>query len=159
MGDGDLPNDPLTALICDEGYIINPDGTGCIPETSVIVHGVITAMASGLPIAGVTVTVQPFDSDPVQTDANGYFRVTGGPTSDDDIIVMYSHPEYLFKATPINDSQNVAKLPGEPDRYWHVEMSADSNTLAAVGMNGTALLWRAPSWAEIEAAEQAETTR
>jgi hypothetical protein len=48
----------------------------------------------------------------------------------------------------------VANLPGELDQYWLLEMSADGNTLAAVGSHGPTLLWRAPSWAEIEAAER-----
>jgi hypothetical protein len=38
-------------------------------------------------------------------------------------------------------------------------MSADGNTLVAVGMKNTALLWRAPSWADIEAAEQTSNAR
>ena len=46
----------------------------------------------------------------------------------------------------------VAALPGESDTYWNVGMSADNSTVFAVGSERV-LLWRAPSWAEIEAAE------
>jgi WD40 repeat protein len=46
----------------------------------------------------------------------------------------------------------VATLAAEPDVYWSSGMSADNNTVFAVGER-SALLWRAPSWAEIEAAE------
>ena len=53
----------------------------------------------------------------------------------------------------------VAKLSGPPDYYQFVDMSSDGNTLVAVGgAQRTALLWRAPSWAEIEAAEKGQVT-
>ncbi|MHC1764359.1 MAG: protein kinase [Verrucomicrobiia bacterium] len=47
----------------------------------------------------------------------------------------------------------VIALPGESDVYWNVGMSADNSTVFAVGSERI-LLWRAPSWAEIEAAER-----
>lgn len=47
----------------------------------------------------------------------------------------------------------VATLSGEADVYWFSRMSADNNTVYAVGEKSV-LLWRAPSWAEIEAAEK-----
>lgn len=47
----------------------------------------------------------------------------------------------------------VATLSGEADVYWFSRMSADNNTVYAVGEKSV-LLWRAPSWAEIEAAEE-----
>jgi WD40 repeat protein len=49
----------------------------------------------------------------------------------------------------------VATLSAEPDVYWWSGISADNNTVFAVGEK-SALLWRAPSWAEIEAAEKGQ---
>ena len=49
----------------------------------------------------------------------------------------------------------VVALPGESDVYWNVGMSADNSTVFAVGSERV-LLWRAPSWAEIEAAEKGQ---
>ena len=50
----------------------------------------------------------------------------------------------------------VVALPGESDTYWNVGMSADNSTVFAVGSERV-LLWRAPSWAEIEAAEKRQS--
>jgi WD40 repeat protein/tRNA A-37 threonylcarbamoyl transferase component Bud32 len=47
----------------------------------------------------------------------------------------------------------VLTLSGSPDLYWRVGMSRDDSTVFAVGTQGV-LIWRAPSWAEIEAAEK-----
>jgi WD40 repeat protein/predicted Ser/Thr protein kinase len=52
----------------------------------------------------------------------------------------------------------VATLSGEPDVYWFSRMSADNDTVYAVGEKSV-LLWRAPSWAEIEAAEKGRMTQ
>jgi WD40 repeat protein len=38
--------------------------------------------------------------------------------------------------------------------FADVAFSPDGNTLAATALSGTANLWRAPSWEEIEAAEK-----
>jgi WD40 repeat protein len=50
-------------------------------------------------------------------------------------------------------ARSVATLTGTSDAVWFVEMSPDGNLIAASGYGGTTLLWRAPSWAEIEAKE------
>jgi WD40 repeat protein/predicted Ser/Thr protein kinase len=47
----------------------------------------------------------------------------------------------------------VATLSAEPDVYWWSGMSEGNNTVFAVGEN-SALLWRAPSWEEIEKIEK-----
>jgi WD40 repeat protein len=39
------------------------------------------------------------------------------------------------------------------------EFSPDGNTLLALSWHGATELWRAPSWAEIEAAERGDLTR
>jgi len=63
-------------------------------------------------------------------------------------------PADVVRLMDLGSHRYVATLSGEPDQYWFLEMSADGNTLAAVGHNGTALLWRAPSFEEIEAKEK-----
>lgn len=50
--------------------------------------------------------------------------------------------------------RDVATLPGEPGLYYTVQFSPDGNTLGAVTATGTALLWRAPSWADIDESER-----
>jgi WD40 repeat protein len=45
-------------------------------------------------------------------------------------------------------------LQGAGQYFVNLTFSPDGNTLAAVSLDGMAHLWRAPSWAEIEAAEK-----
>ncbi len=45
-------------------------------------------------------------------------------------------------------------LEGESPVVWQCEFSADGNVIGALNRSGVLLLWRAPSWPEIEAAEQ-----
>ena len=44
--------------------------------------------------------------------------------------------------------------PKEGQMFWDVCLSPDGNTLVANSLGGMAHFWRAPSWAEIEAAEK-----
>jgi hypothetical protein len=90
-----FPNDPLPALVCDDGYILNATQDGCLPATSVIVHGVVVDSMTSTPLAGVNVLVEPFSDTPVTTDANGYFKITGYLT-DDHLIAIYSVANYTF---------------------------------------------------------------
>ncbi len=68
-------------------------------------------------------------------------------------------PGDVVRLLDVESGRHVATLAGRADEFWFLEMSADNNSLAAVGMAGTALLWRAPSWAEIEAAEERQAAR
>ena len=65
-------------------------------------------------------------------------------------------PTDVVRLLDLASQRHVATLTGPPDEYWFLEMSTDLNTLVAVGVDQTALLWRAPSWAEIEATEKSE---
>ena len=62
------------------------------------------------------------------------------------------------KLWDVETGRDVATLPGEPGWYGHIGFSPDGNTLFAGSLEGTALLWRAPSWEEIEAAEKTQKT-
>jgi WD40 repeat protein len=71
-------------------------------------------------------------------------------------------PSDVVRLLDMGSQRHVATLAGPPDRvdqFWSLEMSADLNTIVAVGIDKTALLWRAPSWAEIEAEEKRQAAR
>ena len=50
--------------------------------------------------------------------------------------------------------RDVATLPGEPEFFPRLGFSPDGNTLFAGSVGLKTLLWRAPSWEEIEAKER-----
>ena len=54
--------------------------------------------------------------------------------------------------------RELLSLHGEGQFFVHVAFSPDGNTLVATSFDGIAHLWRAPSWAEIEAAEKGAVT-
>jgi len=55
----------------------------------------------------------------------------------------------------VESQQEVLVLEGEGSNFWRTEFSPDGNVLGSLNMNrkGVLHLWRAPSWAEIKAAE------
>jgi WD40 repeat protein len=60
----------------------------------------------------------------------------------------------VLRLLDLGSLRHVASLTGPSDQYFFVEISPDGNTLVAAGFNGTTVLWRAPSWAEIKAEER-----
>ncbi|MHC1767258.1 MAG: protein kinase [Verrucomicrobiia bacterium] len=70
------------------------------------------------------------------------------------LIASGSSPQGLVKIWDVDTGREVATLPGEPGNFNHIGFSPDGNTLFAGSLGGTALLWRAPSWEEIDAAEK-----
>jgi WD40 repeat protein len=54
--------------------------------------------------------------------------------------------------------EKLLMLEGQGSMFEAVAFSPDGNVLAAVNQRGVMHLWRAPSWAEIEATEQAQGT-
>jgi len=75
---------------------------------------------------------------------DGRRLITGGGAGSRDVVKLWD-PE---------SGREVAALTGEPGLYFCVGFSPDGKTLYAGSFLGTLLLWRAPSWAEIEAAEK-----
>jgi WD40 repeat protein len=63
-------------------------------------------------------------------------------------------PSDVVRLLDLGSQRHVATLAGQPDNYWFLEMSNDLSTLVASSQGKTALLWRAPSWDEIAAAER-----
>ena len=55
----------------------------------------------------------------------------------------------------MESQQEVLALEGEGSNFWRSESSPDGNVLGSENMKGVLHLWRAPSWAEIDAAEKA----
>jgi WD40 repeat protein len=53
----------------------------------------------------------------------------------------------------LESQQELLALAGEGSNFWRSEFSPDGNVLGSENMKGALHLWRAPSWAEIEAAE------
>ena len=60
----------------------------------------------------------------------------------------------VVRLLDVKSQRFVAALSGRPDKYRVIGMSADDSTIYAVG-DETALVWRAPSWEEIENVEKA----
>jgi WD40 repeat protein len=74
---------------------------------------------------------------------DGRRLATGGSSARDAVKLwdLIAHRELL-------------SLPAEGKYFFDLAFSPDGNTLAATSLGGIAHLWRAPSWAEIEAAEK-----
>ena len=75
--------------------------------------------------------------------SDGQRLLTGGGNTND-----------VVRLLDLESQRWVATLPGKPGAFYNLAMSPDGNTLAAVGSERFAVIWRAPSWAEIEAAER-----
>jgi WD40 repeat protein len=128
-----------------DGYMaFSPDGRTLAGSAT---EGLTTLwdVATGRVVATVRGNVRAVHG--VAFSPDGQRLISGGEDAADVVRLM-----------DLGSKRYVATLPGEPDDYWFLEMSADGSTLVAVGMKGTALLWRAPSWAEIEAAEKGAVT-
>lgn len=73
------------------------------------------------------------------------------------LIVSGKRASDVVRVLDLGSRRFVASLAGETDVYWFSRMSADNSAVYAVGTKNV-LLWRAPSWAEIEAAEKGKGT-
>jgi WD40 repeat protein len=73
------------------------------------------------------------------------------------LIASGTNPKDVVKLWDVETGRDLATLPGKPGWYVHIGLSPDGNTLFAASLEGTALIWRAPSWEEIAAAENRQT--
>ncbi len=67
------------------------------------------------------------------------------------LAVSGSGAEGVVRLWDVTTWRQVATLPGEAEWYAHIGFSPDGNTLFAASLAGRALLWHAPSLAEIDA--------
>jgi len=74
---------------------------------------------------------------------NGRRLATGGAVAQDAVILW-----------DIATQREILTLHRQGDAFFQVACSPDESTLAATSFAGLTYLWRAPSWAEIEAAER-----
>jgi len=70
------------------------------------------------------------------------------------LIASGTNPKAVVELWDVETGRDLAALSGEPGWYAHIGFSPDGNTLFAVSLERTALLWHAPSWEEIAAAEE-----
>jgi len=80
--------------------------------------------------------------------ADGRRIVTGHSSSQQTLNVVY--------LWDIATHRNVLALPGQGRGFYFVRFSPDGHALMAINSDGLLHLWRAPSWAEIAAAEAEE---
>jgi eukaryotic-like serine/threonine-protein kinase len=71
------------------------------------------------------------------------------------LMASGSNPRGVARLWDVEIDREIVTLPGESGYYIHVGFSPDTNTIFAASPpgDGPVLLWCAPSWAEIEAAE------
>ncbi len=66
------------------------------------------------------------------------------------LITTGTSPRGLAKVWDVATGRDVLTLPGEPGFFARVDFSPDGNTLFAINLQGGTVVWRAPSWEEIE---------
>jgi len=74
---------------------------------------------------------------------DGRRLATGGVTAQDAVILW-----------DIATQREILTLHGEGDTFFQVACSPDESALAATSFTGQTYLWRAPTWADIQAAEK-----
>ena len=62
------------------------------------------------------------------------------------------------KLWDVDSGQELLTLGGQGSLFWSTAFSADGNVVGSCNEKGALHLWRAPSWAEIEAAEKPEAS-
>jgi len=124
----------------------------------------VDSLLAGSAKDGATTVWDTATGDIVATMRANFRAVHGVAFSPDGqrLLSAGEDPKDVVRLLDLGSQRHVATLAGPPDRpdqFWFLEMSADGNTLAAAGISGTTLLWRAPSWAEIEQAEKEQGTQ
>jgi WD40 repeat protein len=118
----------------------------------------VAPLLAGSAADGLT-TIWDIRTGRIVTTIRANFRAVHGVAFSPDgqrLLSGGEDPSDVVRLLDLGSQRHVATLTGQPDQYWFLEMSADLNTLVAVGIDKTALLWRAPAWEEIKAAEKRE---
>jgi WD40 repeat protein len=84
----------------------------------------------------------------------GVYSVAFSP--DGKRLVAGSDGKEAIRIWAVEGHQQLLTLEGQGSFFSDSSFSPDGNMLGAVNWNGVVHLWRAPSWAEIEAAEMRE---
>jgi WD40 repeat protein len=74
------------------------------------------------------------------------------------LITVGTSARGIVKVWDVATGRDVVTLPGEPDFFPCIGFSPDGSTLFANRTGDKTLLWRAPSWEEIEEAEAKQKT-
>jgi WD40 repeat protein len=160
------PDNRTLAVLDEEGTVAWWDlasgrRQGYFPRHFASVDGKVAFSPDGLTLAGSAreglVTLWDVAARKILATMRSNVRFTYGVAFSPDgqrLICGGADPTEVVRLMDLRSRRFVASLPGEPDQFWFLQMSPDGNTLAAAGMYGTTLLWRAPSRAEIEAAEK-----
>ena len=93
---------------------------------------------------------------------SGHVRGTWGVVFSSDgrpLLTGGRDPRDAVKLWNLEPRNELVVMPAEGEIFFDVCFSPDGNTLVANSLGGVAHFWRAPSWAEIEAAEQEEKPR
>jgi WD40 repeat protein len=69
-------------------------------------------------------------------------------------LAVGSNAMEAIKLWDVESRQDLLTLEGEGSMYYRTAFSPDGNVIGSMNEEGVLLLWRAPSWAEIEAAEK-----
>ena len=92
---------------------------------------------------------------------SGHFLSTFGLAFSADgrrLLTTGRNPRDAVKLWDVATMKELLVLPAEGQIFCDVGFSPDGNTLVANSLGGVAHFWRAPSWAEIEAAEKGAGT-
>jgi WD40 repeat protein len=92
----------------------------------------------------------------------GHLGIVYGPAMSPDgrrLATGGTSPRDAVKLWDLVAHRELLSLQGDGQYFAHVAFSPDGHTLVAISLDGIAHLWRAPSWAEIEAAEKKQKTQ
>jgi eukaryotic-like serine/threonine-protein kinase len=118
----------------------------------------VAPLLAGSTTDGVT-TIWDVTTGRVVTTIRANFKAVHGIAFSPDgqrLLSGGKDPSDVVRLLDLGSQRHVATLGGPPDSYWFLEMSKDLTTLVASSSGQTALLWRAPTWAEIEAVEKGQ---
>jgi WD40 repeat protein/tRNA A-37 threonylcarbamoyl transferase component Bud32 len=116
--------------------------------------GKFVAIASTLGFAGLWETATQRESGAFRDFLLGVHSVAFSP--DGKRLAAGSNGQEALKLWDIESHQELIALEGQGSMFHPSAFSPDGNLLGSCNVNGVLHLWRAPSWAEIATAEQAQ---